>query len=309
MNEAFWRSRNQKNLRYISEAYHRGKLSHAYMIEGRKGAGAEEFADHIAAALLCEQNAQPGRYGQELLEPCGVCPSCVKAMSGNHPDIIHVTHEKETVLSVAEIREQVVGDVAIKPYYGPYKIYIIPQSELMNENAQNAILKTMEEPQEYALILLLTDNADGFLPTIKSRCIRIRLADLSREEMIRELLDDDGQRVMQILRETGSMTAVDITKAAKELEGMDRTAVLQLMQCWLRDLLVFKSTKDAGRLYFQDRKEDVRRISGNIGYEALNRMLISWEELGGRLKANVKADAAYETFLLQVRRNSSARQQ
>ena len=314
-----WMSSNQKNIRYISEAYALGRLSHAYIIEGMEGSGKESFADYIAAALLCDRSrqgggtgltgsgwqAQPGGTG--LIRPCGQCPSCIKAMTGNHPDIIHVQHEKDTVLSVGEIREQVVGDIDIKPYYGPYKIYVIPQAQLMNENAQNALLKTIEEPQPYGVILLLTDNADGFLQTIRSRCIRLHVADLPRHVQVQRLMDEDGQKVLETLRQTPFMTASDIYKAAKLLDPMDSEKVLAIFQMWCRDLLVYKSTGDAQRLYFgadpmsSMYMEDIRRLTDRAGYEQLQEIRLALQELNTRIHVNVKAEAAYETFLIKAR--------
>ena len=81
--------------------------------------------------------------------------------SGNQPDIIKVTHEKPNTISVDDIRTQVNNDIVIKPYSSKYKIYIIPEADLMSAQAQNALLKTIEEPPEYAVIMLLTENA-GF---------------------------------------------------------------------------------------------------------------------------------------------------
>ena len=88
--------------------------------------------------------------------PCGICPSCIKAQTHNHPDIIRTAHEKKTVLSVQEIREQLVDTVSVAPYYGPYKIYIVEDAQLLNEHGQNALLKTIEEPPDYVLIFILT---------------------------------------------------------------------------------------------------------------------------------------------------------
>ena len=315
-----WMGSNQKNIRHISEAYALGRLSHAYIIEGMEGSGKEAFADYIAAALLCDRNRQgqsggtgvpstgwqTQAGGTSLIRPCGQCPSCIKAMTGNHPDIIHVQHEKDTVLSVGEIREQVVEDIDIRPYYGPNKIYIVPQAQLMNENAQNALLKTIEEPQPYGLILLLTDNADGFLPTIRSRCIRLHMADLPRQVQAQRLMDEDGQKVLQILRQAPSMTAPDIYKAAKELDPMDSAKVLAIFQMWCRDLLVYKSTGDAKRMYFGEDSmysmhEDIRRFTGRASYEQLQEIWLALQELTTRIHVNVKAEAAYETFLIKVR--------
>ncbi len=102
------------------------------------------------------------------VEPCGECHSCRQALSGNHPDIIRVTHEKPGSIGVEDIRGQVNNDIVIKPYYGPYKIYIINEGEKMTVQAQNALLKTLEEPPAYGIILILTANAGALLPTIEA---------------------------------------------------------------------------------------------------------------------------------------------
>jgi DNA polymerase-3 subunit delta' len=107
--------------------------------------------------------------------------------SGNHPDLIRVTHEKPNSISVDDIRTQVNNTIQIKPYQGPYKIYIIDQADLMTVQAQNALLKTIEEPPEYAVIMLLTENADVLLPTITSRCVMLKLRNI-KDELIKKYL-------------------------------------------------------------------------------------------------------------------------
>ena len=170
---------NRHNIAHFKEAARKGKVSHAYIIDGPEGIGKKTFAGYIATALLCEKGIQDG--------PCMVCSSCVKADTHNHPDIIWVEHEKPTVLSIAEIRSQVIDTVDIVPYYGPYKIYIIKDAQLLNDNGQNALLKTLEEPPEYAIFFLLTDNYDLLLDTIKSRCMKLRMEPLDRQTILREL--------------------------------------------------------------------------------------------------------------------------
>lgn len=150
------------------------KVSHAYILNGPKLSGKRTLADAFAMALQCEQQGTG---------PCGTCHSCRQAMSRNHPDIIYVTHEKPNTISVDDIRTQLNGDIAIKPYSGPYKIYIIADAEKMNVAAQNALLKTIEEPPSYGIILLLTTNADLFLPTIRSRCITLNLSAVPDQEL------------------------------------------------------------------------------------------------------------------------------
>lgn len=288
---------NERNLRLLSESYNKGKLSHAYIIEGSKLSGRDEFVQNIAAALLCEKAAE-----MRELVPCGKCPSCIKAATKNHPDVIHVMHAKPTVLSVNEIREQVVSDISIKPYYGPYKIYIIYDAQLMNENAQNALLKTIEEPEPYGIIFLLTDNEDSFLQTIRSRCIRLSMDAVPRNDIAEALLDEDGQQVIKALEGVVRSDAFQINKTAKEMEDMDRQQVVRIAGLWVRDMLVYKSTGDRSRLYFAAYEQSIRSMSESMTYEDLNECLEVVDKVKARLSANVKAEAAFENMLLQIRR-------
>ena len=86
-----------------------------------------------------------------------------------------MTHEEPNSISVDDIRTQVNNDILIKPYSSKYKIYIIPEADKMTVQAQNALLKTIEEPPSYAVIFLLTENAEVLLPTIRSRCVMLKL--------------------------------------------------------------------------------------------------------------------------------------
>ena len=147
-------------IQYIQNAVTEDKVSHAYILNGEKGSGKKMLAGLFAQTLQCEKGGA---------EPCYECHSCKQAVSGNHPDIIWVTNEKPNSISVDDIRTQVNNTVDIKPYQGPYKVYIIPQADMMTPQAQNAILKTIEEPPSYAVFLLLTENAETLLPTINSR--------------------------------------------------------------------------------------------------------------------------------------------
>ena len=151
---------------HLQNALRTGKASHAYIITGEKESGKEFIARIFAKTLMCTDRHED--YG--LIEPCHKCHSCIQADSASNPDIITVTHEKPNTISVDEIRA-ICDDVVIKPYVGPYKIYIFPDGEKMNIQAQNALLKTLEEPPSYVVMLILTDNLDVFLPTILSRCV------------------------------------------------------------------------------------------------------------------------------------------
>ncbi|MEI3523193.1 MAG: hypothetical protein V8Q36_03205 [Anaerotignum sp.] len=132
----------------------RGTVSHAYLLTGSSGSGKRLIADTFAKTLQCEAGGT---------EPCGHCRSCSAFDSGNHPDIVYVRPAKKT-LGVDDVREQILEDVSLKQYRYRYKIYIVEQADTMTVQAQNALLKTLEEPPAYAVFLLLAENQTAFLP-------------------------------------------------------------------------------------------------------------------------------------------------
>ena len=122
---------HEEVIKHLQNAAAMDKVSHSYIFAGEKGSGKKLLAKLFAMTLQCEKHGK---------EPCLQCSSCKKAMNRNHPDIIYVTHEKPNSIGIEDIREQLIGDVAIKPYTGPYKIYIVDEAEKMTVQAQNALL-------------------------------------------------------------------------------------------------------------------------------------------------------------------------
>ena len=161
---------HEQTIAHMKNAIQLRKVSHAYIINGEKGSGKKMLANIYAQTLQCQTKGT---------EPCMECPSCKQAMNRNQPDIIYVTHEKPNTISVEDIRGQLNGDIMIKPYSSPYKVYIVDEAEKLTVQAQNTLLKTIEEPPMYAVILLLTTNAGMLLPTIQSRCVKLDLKPVS----------------------------------------------------------------------------------------------------------------------------------
>lgn len=158
----------------------RGRLSHFYLICGPKGSGKRTLAQLLAAAAVCK----------EPDKPCLHCNACRKVLSGNHPDIITVTdpdHKEVPVKMVKEYRE----DMFIRPNEADKKVYIFPQP--LRVEGQNALLKVLEEPPAYGICLLLTDNPEALLPTIRSRCTELKLNGLPPKVLQRELLQEFPQ--------------------------------------------------------------------------------------------------------------------
>ncbi|MCR5432462.1 MAG: DNA polymerase III subunit delta' [Lachnospiraceae bacterium] len=214
----------QENIiKHFEDAISTGKISHAYILSGEEGSGKHLLASRAAAALLCTS--------EDDVRPCGSCASCFQAEAKTNPDIINVVHEKQ-LISVGDIRTQIVDDIQIKPDSGKYKIYIIDEAERMNEQAQNALLKTLEEPPSYVVIFLLATNTGSFLPTILSRCISLPLRPV-KNETIAELLASRYNLPDYIARTCASFSGGSIGKAiryATEKSFNDtRDAVIRLM--------------------------------------------------------------------------------
>ena len=141
----------------LQESFRQGKTSHCYLLCGVEGSGRRTLALRMAAALECRDETNPG---------CGVCPACRKVLSGQHPDVITVDDTEHKNVAVDIIR-QARSDVFIRPNEGRKKVYILPRGQDLGAPSQNALLKILEEPPDYAVFLLLTTSAEKLLPTIR----------------------------------------------------------------------------------------------------------------------------------------------
>jgi DNA polymerase-3 subunit delta' len=152
-----------------------GKTAHSYLFEGVSGCGRRKTALTLIQALFCKSSTD---------DACGVCPSCRKIDSGNHPDIhlLSPLPDKRDI-SIEQLREM-QRELSLRPYEAPRKACIIDPAERLNANSANSLLKTLEEPPGNALIILLTENAEMLLSTVRSRCQLIRFAPLSLEHIL-----------------------------------------------------------------------------------------------------------------------------
>ena len=266
---------HEQTILHMKHAIEMDKVSHAYIISGEKGSGKKLLADLFARTLQCEKKGT---------EACMECQSCKQAVNRNQPDIIRVTHEKPNTISVEDIRTQVNGDIMIRPYSSLYKIYIVDEAEKLSVQAQNALLKTIEEPPEYAVFLLLTANVDALLPTICSRCVRLDVRPVSDalvkrylvEQMhvpeqeaavqatfaqgnigkARQSADSDGfgdtmRKALYLLKQASKMEVhewIEILGKMSQEQG-NIYDYLDIFQVWFRDVLMFKATREIGRAH------------------------------------------------------------
>lgn len=318
---------HEEIIRHLQNAIKTGKISHSYIFAGEPGSGKRLLAGIYAMTLQCEAGGE---------NACGKCESCKRAIGKNHPDIIMVKHEKPNTISIDEIREQVVNDVDIKPYSSPHKIYIIPDAEIMTPQAQNALLKTIEEPPEYAVIMLLTSNIDGLLPTIRSRCVHLDLkvvddglvkkylmehlhipdyqAEIdasfahgsigkAKEAATSQEFADITQKALKILKYADSMEVYELTEAIKNLssEKQNINDYLDIFQFWFRDVLMFKATREIDNLVFKQEINYIREQASQRSYENLEKILEALDKTKVRLRANVNTELALELLFLTIR--------
>ena len=315
---------------HLENAIKMDKVSHAYIINGEKNAGKEFIAKTFAMALQCEN-----RQGTE---PCGECHSCRQALSGNHPDIIFITHEKPGTIGVDDIRRQVNNDVAIKPYKGPKKIYIMNEGEKMTAQAQNALLKTLEEPPEYAVLLILTGNVDSLLQTILSRCVVLNMKPAKDAQIKKYLMetmeipdykadicvafargnvgkakllasseefDKVKEEAITLLKYIKEMELNEIVAAIKKITEykFDVNDYMDILSIWYRDVLLFKATHDANLLIFKEEIQHIRKVADKSAYEGIEKIIDALGKSKQRLNANVNFDLTMELLLLTIKEN------
>lgn len=311
---------------HLQAAIEQNKVSHAYIMNGEQGGGKKLTAAVFAQALQCEEKDA---------KPCARCRSCIQAESGNHPDIIWVTHEKYSI-GVDDIRKQVNQDIGIKPYIGPYKIYIIDEADKMTEQAQNAILKTIEEPPEYGIVILLVNNINHMLSTILSRCVRLDFKAVKEEEIVKYLMEvhsvpdymaklsaqfsqgnigkavrygtsgeflEIKEEVLHLLKYIDDMRINEIIEAVKKLSEhkLKINDCIDFMQLWYRDVLMLKVTNDPNMLLFKDEYHFLLKQTKDSSYEQIENTIKAMDKAKIRLEANVNFDITMELMLLTLK--------
>lgn len=170
---------NDNIINSFIKASENNTVSHAYILDGKEKTGKELISKTFAKLLLCENNYK---------KPCLKCSSCISFESGNNPDFFFIDSEKKS-LGIADIRDNIIKNIETKPFKYKYKVFIIKDAHNMTIQAQNALLKTIEDPPKFAIFILLSKNYNSFLPTILSRCISFKIKPLLPNTIEKFLID------------------------------------------------------------------------------------------------------------------------
>ncbi len=316
---------NARIIKGLKNMISSGRINHALILDAPEGFGKLTLAKTIAKTLQCAE-------GREV--PCGHCFSCRSADSDENPDIVFVSGSKAT-LGVETVREEIIEKSALKPYSSRYKIFIIRDSQKMTEQAQNALLKTIEEPPSYGVYIFLTTNYNTFLDTILSRCTLLKLMGLPEEVIVGELLkrglctednaraisaccggslgravrlsgDEDFSRlreqaahIPQRIEDADFMGLYDIMEDILKVD--DRlTELLELLYMFYRDILVYAAGGEE-HIIQKDYEKDIKTICGRVNMKRLFRGANAVFEAGRSVRMNVNKQMSIENMLFRIK--------
>lgn len=297
----------------------------AYLLHGPAGLGKRQVADGFAARLLC---ASPD--GDDA---CGTCAQCTRVAAGTHPDLKVVERDDERRDIRTEQARELTRWLGLRPLMAERKVAIIDDAECLNEHGQNALLKTLEEPPGAAVLILVATRATLLLPTVRSRCQRIRFDPLAPDEVAsllaargvaaddaatlaaraegspgRALLlvddADAGLRTMILdrLANLGRLAAVDCSSLAQAMAKGSVDAALEVVVAWYRDLLAVACEGDAARLRNPDARAALVATAARTGVPAVLRQLECVCDTVDAVQRNANRALALETLLLDLRR-------
>lgn len=285
---------NEEAKKILENSINTQKISHSYMFIGQSGIGKFMIAKEFAKAILCQ--------GEQ--KPCDKCEACIKFNGENNPDIQIIDETEEKSIKTETIKEMVKG-VYEKPIASSKKVYIINDSQKMTKEAQNSLLKTLEEPPEYVVIMLITENENLLLNTIKSRCAKIKFNPLTNNEVIKILKEKyEYEEVSSNILEVagGSVTHALLIQGKEELFDEIKTTFSNLERINIIDLL---SKKD---ILFKD-KDSIQEILNYINIILFNKTnedikytncIKIVEETKDRLKKNGNYDMTIDNLLLKI---------
>ena len=206
----------------LAAAFKQNRISHGYLICGPEGSGKHTLANLMAAAAVCRSADRP----------CCTCSDCRKVLAGLHPDVITVDDPEKKTVSVDLVR-QARADMYVRPNEAERKVYIFPRAQDMRTEAQNALLKVLEEPPAYGMFLLLSDAPEKLLPTIRSRCVELKLQELPDDA----LTEQASEHTARFCRAYAAADQMELLATLTSMEKWKREEVADALNQWLAILV------------------------------------------------------------------------
>jgi DNA polymerase-3 subunit delta' len=308
---------NQRAVQIIRKEIETGRVYPAYLFTGMEGIGKRLAALNMAKALNC-----PDGEG----DACDNCPVCQRMDKGVHPDLLQINPTGE-VIKIGQIRE-LQRSLAFKPYEARWRVVIVDGAERMTRETANAFLKTLEEPPQSTTIILIATAREGLPPTVLSRCQRVTFNPLSEEEVQKVLADQltpeeihiraplaggspgralrmDGEEVTQARGALPSALSPSVGRRLQLAQELARqegrgSMFLEILEGWLRDLIVYRETGDEGMLLNRDLADEVKRVASRQKTESLLRDFWSLLRIQQGIEAHGNLQLSLESAFLGI---------
>ena len=275
---------------FLKTAIKEGKLSHSYIFSGIEDLS---FPLEIAKMILCKQEHTG----------CGSCSSCLKINSGNHPDLMIIEPDGASIKN-AQV-EEFQSFIYIRPFESHKKIIIFKDLDLMTARAQNRILKTLEEPPEYGMMLFMTSNIEAILETVVSRCQIIQFYHelYDKGELIEAELLERAIEFIKSLEFNDINRMIDFGVYAKE-DKQKFLIVLNRIGLIARDLMIYSETSNLQLINPEnftilDYRDQLHRMTSSISTERLVELIFNIEDLENKLKNNMNFELTMDQFLFK----------
>lgn len=314
---------HERIIQSLKALVQKGTISHSFLFEGEEGLGKKMTAKAFSKTILCKEHSN---------KPCNICSSCIKFDTGNHPDFRLLEPEKG-LIKKGDI-EDLIKDVATAPFESKRKVFIINDCHKMNREAMNSLLKTLEEPPEYIVIILITSSANNLLPTILSRTMNIKFYPVENEKVVDYLIHNLNRSEMEAkfiaeftkgsIGKSIEISSSDefFTKRDEVIEIIDNLVmgdkvrafeskdfflenkenideVLDLFLFWFRDLNIYKFLGDSNLIINKDKMTILAKESF-LDFYKINDIIEKIEQAKGDINRNVNFQLSIETMLLNI---------
>jgi DNA polymerase-3 subunit delta' len=268
---------------YVSMAIDNNRISHAYIIKGAADQ-ALAAARHMAMAVNCTGDG---------VKPCGRCDACRKITGLNHPDVTLVQAAAETI-GIDAVR-QLQRDIYIRPYEGKKKVCILHEGEKMTMQAQNCLLKVLEEPPSGGMVIITTKNGQNLLPTVVSRC-QMLTVDMPDALQGRQ----DYRDIVAAIMQKGFIDAAACIEQAFKGQNKSVTEFLDYLLITLRDILVTKVVNDTNLVYIKNNNDFIREMASRLSYRKISRLIDAVSRAAEDIRHNVNFQLSMEALLLEI---------